>query len=165
MEDNTAPATPGGKANFTDNETQLICAIMQNLTSEIQASNPESRTPNPSTVTSTWRGCDQHASQSKSLIHRLHSSTSRKSPSSSATRTAAPCAPAGTLSSAPKSLLVLRRPAELTRALPARKPKPLRRKPKPPRMARTERRPPSRSLWARRLLQRARRLPRVSKLR
>jgi hypothetical protein len=38
MEDINAPSTPGNAANFTDNETKLICAIMQNLTSEIQVS-------------------------------------------------------------------------------------------------------------------------------
>jgi hypothetical protein len=43
MEDTNAPSTPGNAANFTDNETKLICAIMQNLTSEIQVS--ESKTP------------------------------------------------------------------------------------------------------------------------
>ncbi|KAM0700178.1 hypothetical protein Q7P36_000390 [Cladosporium allicinum] len=36
MEDPKTPTTPGNSANFTDNETKLICAIMQNLTSEIQ---------------------------------------------------------------------------------------------------------------------------------
>jgi hypothetical protein len=38
MEDTNVPSTPGtgSGANFTDNETKLICAIMQNLTSEIQ---------------------------------------------------------------------------------------------------------------------------------
>ena len=43
MEDTNAPSTPGNAANFTDNEIKLICAIMQNLTSEIQVS--ESKTP------------------------------------------------------------------------------------------------------------------------
>jgi hypothetical protein len=45
MEDTNAPTTPGSSANFTDNETKLICAIMQNLTSEIQVSEamPSSR--------------------------------------------------------------------------------------------------------------------------
>jgi hypothetical protein len=38
MEDINSPSTPGNAANFTDNETKLICAIMQNLTSEIQVS-------------------------------------------------------------------------------------------------------------------------------
>jgi hypothetical protein len=45
MEDANAPITPGNSANFTDNETKLICAIMQNLTSEVQVSEamPSSR--------------------------------------------------------------------------------------------------------------------------
>jgi hypothetical protein len=38
MEDANTPTTPGNSASFTDNETKLICAIMQNLTSEIQVS-------------------------------------------------------------------------------------------------------------------------------
>jgi hypothetical protein len=40
MKDTNAASTPGtgSGANFTDNETKLICAIMQNLTSEIQVS-------------------------------------------------------------------------------------------------------------------------------
>jgi hypothetical protein len=37
MDDHTAPTTPGTEApSFTPNETKLICAIMQNLTAEIQ---------------------------------------------------------------------------------------------------------------------------------
>jgi hypothetical protein len=37
MDDNTAPTTPGAEtSSFTPNETKLICAIMQNLTAEIQ---------------------------------------------------------------------------------------------------------------------------------
>jgi hypothetical protein len=37
MDDNNAPTTPGAEtSSFTPNETKLICAIMQNLTAEIQ---------------------------------------------------------------------------------------------------------------------------------
>jgi len=39
MEDTTKASTPSaGDTTFTPNETKLICAIMQNLTSEIQVS-------------------------------------------------------------------------------------------------------------------------------
>lgn len=39
MDDNDVPSTPGNEApGFTANETKLICAVMQNLTSEIQVS-------------------------------------------------------------------------------------------------------------------------------
>jgi len=37
MDDTTKSSTPSGDTtSFTPNETKLICAIMQNLTSEIQ---------------------------------------------------------------------------------------------------------------------------------
>ena len=40
MEDNTKSSAAGTDAttSFTPNETKLICAVMQNLTSEIQVS-------------------------------------------------------------------------------------------------------------------------------
>ena len=50
MEDPKTPTTPGNSANFTDNETKLICAIMQNLTSEIQVSEAM---PSPKRTTNT----------------------------------------------------------------------------------------------------------------
>jgi hypothetical protein len=38
MDDTTAPSSPSAESTstFNANETKLICAIMQNLTSEIQ---------------------------------------------------------------------------------------------------------------------------------
>ena len=46
MDDATKSFTPSGDAtSFTPNETKLICAIMQNLTSEIQVTEPSTTAP------------------------------------------------------------------------------------------------------------------------
>lgn len=54
MEDNNAPSTPGNEASgFTTNEAKLICAVMQNLTSEIQVGLPHPQLLQ-SRITNLW---------------------------------------------------------------------------------------------------------------
>jgi hypothetical protein len=70
MDSPTAPITPGAEASsFTLNETKLICAIMQNLTAEIQVSHQ------PVTLQSKL------SKNSQLTPPLLSSSTSTKSPS------------------------------------------------------------------------------------
>jgi hypothetical protein len=79
MEDTNNPSAPGTDATttFTPNETKLICAIMQNLTSEIQVLQPLKTFP----PIATNRPPSKSKKHSKLTQNPLSSSTSTKSPS------------------------------------------------------------------------------------